>query len=104
MSALQRGTSGNTFGEQLRIERESRKLTQADVAKLLGYTTAQFVSNCERGIAYLPKKDLLKVCKLWRTPYKKLAVLAAKEESEKVYKSWLNTKDAHKPRTKKRSH
>jgi len=48
------------IGTYLRASREQAGLTQAELAKVLGYSTAQFVSNWERGIS-LPPLDVLPV-------------------------------------------
>lgn len=42
------------YGAALASRRVSAGLTQADVAYSLGYTSAQFISNMERGICKLP--------------------------------------------------
>lgn len=48
--------------------RERQGLTQADVAKVLGYDTAQFISNWERGQSYPPIKATRKLSKLYKVP------------------------------------
>lgn len=77
------------FGKEFKREREKRGLTQDTVAKCLGYSTAQFVSNIERGQALLPKEGLKKVSKKLGFNYNRLAELAAKETSDRVYRYWL---------------
>lgn len=47
--------------------RENAGLTQREVANKMGYTTPQFVSNVERGIAMPPIKDLPKLAKMYNT-------------------------------------
>lgn len=51
-----------TTGEYLKKSREKAKLSQGDLAKLLGYKTTQFVSNMERGVSLPPKNILDKLC------------------------------------------
>lgn len=53
-----------TTGEFLKKRREKAKLSQGQLAKALGYKTAQFVSNMERGISLPPKEAVDKLCKL----------------------------------------
>ena len=50
----------NSFGQYLKQARISAGYTQADIAKLLEYSSSQFISNVERGISSPPFK-LLKV-------------------------------------------
>jgi hypothetical protein len=38
--------------------------TQSWVSKKMGYTTSQFISNCERGICTFPVKKMRKLSKL----------------------------------------
>lgn len=54
-----------SVGKILKDQRELRNLTQAQVAKLLGYKSAQFVSNWERGLAFPPIKHVKKICRLY---------------------------------------
>jgi len=43
-----------SFGSYLKTARESRNITQSELAKKLGYTTSQFISNWERGLCDPP--------------------------------------------------
>lgn len=54
------------FADFLKNSREKSGLTQAEVAKTLGYSTAQFVSNWERGLSYPPLKALRTLSKLYK--------------------------------------
>lgn len=49
----------------LKQKRMGAGLSQGEVAEKLGYTTAQFVSNWERGIAKPPLVALAKLTKLY---------------------------------------
>ena len=51
-------------GDFFRKERIRAGLTQADLARRLEYTTAQFVSNWERGVALPPLATLPKLARL----------------------------------------
>lgn len=54
------------FGKMLQKAREKAGLTQADVAKTFNYSTAQFISNWERGISYPPYHILRKLCSMYQ--------------------------------------
>lgn len=54
------------IGNFLQTRREAVGLTQMQVARALGYTTAQFVSNWERDLSYPPIKAIPKLAKLYR--------------------------------------
>ncbi len=53
-------------GDFLRQSRERAGLSQADVAEQFGYTSAQFVSNWERGVAMPPLGALPQLADLYR--------------------------------------
>ena len=44
--------------------RLSRGMTQKELGKRLGYSSAQFVSNMERGTCGLPLKKIKKFCRV----------------------------------------
>lgn len=50
----------------LKTKREESGLTQQEVATRLGYSTAQFVSNWERGLSYPPIKAIPTISKLYK--------------------------------------
>lgn len=54
------------FSKFLREAREKSGLTQSQVAEKLGYSTAQFVSNWERGQSYPPMKTLPTLAQLYK--------------------------------------
>jgi transcriptional regulator with XRE-family HTH domain len=54
------------MSEYLKTKRVSSGLTQGDVATKLGYTSAQFVSNWERGLSLPPIVTLKKICGLYK--------------------------------------
>lgn len=58
------------LGTYLREKREAQKLTQSEVAKILGYKSPQFISNWERNEAQPPIeaiRTLIQVYKLSKT-------------------------------------
>lgn len=52
----------------LRTSRRKQNLTQQQLAKRLGFKSAQMVSNWERGIACLPIKKINKISKVLDLP------------------------------------
>jgi transcriptional regulator with XRE-family HTH domain len=52
-------------GSYLRDHREKAGLSQMAASKALGYTTSQFLSNCERGVSSLPLDKLPILVKLY---------------------------------------
>lgn len=61
-------TPRQKFGKFLRQLRMRRGLTQWDVAREFGLTSAQFVSNIERGVTFPPDEMVAKLAKIYRTP------------------------------------
>lgn len=55
----------NEFGHFLRQARIKAGLSQGKVAKHLGYTTPQFVSNWERGLCSPPISTLKRLSKIY---------------------------------------
>jgi hypothetical protein len=55
-----------TLGQYLREARLSAGLTQKEVSDKLQYSSAQFISNAERGILILPPKKLRRVIKMYK--------------------------------------
>lgn len=51
-------------GKLIHKSRLKKNLSQADLAKELGWNTAQFVSNIERGLAEVPPKYVKKISKV----------------------------------------
>ncbi|MBV2169420.1 MAG: helix-turn-helix domain-containing protein [Bdellovibrio sp.] len=56
----------NKCGDFLRNCREAQGLSQRDVANELGYNTAQFISNWERGVSQPPIPTLKKLAKIYK--------------------------------------
>jgi transcriptional regulator with XRE-family HTH domain len=57
-----------TLGEYLQTMRTKAGLTQREVSLTLGYSSAQFISNFERGIAVPPLKKLKVLVKMYDMP------------------------------------
>lgn len=56
------------LGEYLQNMRLKANLTQREVSLALGYSSAQFISNFERGIAVPPLKKLKILVKMYNMP------------------------------------
>lgn len=82
MNELAKSIRQKLVGEFLKTARESAGLTQLALARELGYTSAQFVSNWERGVAMPPMNMLPELSKLLGVPPKQmLDVLYRYQES-----------------------
>jgi transcriptional regulator with XRE-family HTH domain len=55
-----------TLGKFLKDNRVKAGLSQWQVAKMLGYSTSQFISNQERDIALPPAKDVIKMAQAYK--------------------------------------
>ncbi len=53
------------FAQYLKKSRKATRLSQKQVAEALGYQSAQFVSNWERGISQPPMSTLARLAKLY---------------------------------------
>lgn len=51
----------NTFGDRLKEARKAKKLTQKELAKILG-TTESNVNNYEKNRAYPKAEAIIKIC------------------------------------------
>lgn len=57
-----------TLNDYLRQKRIDRGLSQFDVAKVLGYSSPQFVSNWERGLVSPPLETVSVLIDLYQIP------------------------------------
>lgn len=63
------------LGQLIQQKREEAGLSQYDVAQRLGFSTAQFVSNFERGISRPPARCLKALARMIRIDSKQLTVM-----------------------------
>lgn len=77
------------LGEYLAIMRNKAGLTQRQVRLALDYSSAQFISNFERGIAVPPLKKLKKIVKLYALDKDLITDLILKAEAEAMRKVLL---------------
>lgn len=59
-------------GEYLKKKREKAKLSQGQLAKILGFKSAQFISNMERNISFPPKEIIDLLCTTLKISKKEL--------------------------------
>jgi transcriptional regulator with XRE-family HTH domain len=69
-------------GNFVRRQRERARLTQWQVARKLGYGTAQFVSNWERGVSVPPGKDLYRVARILGVAPEQMLEVVRRHERE----------------------
>lgn len=76
------------LGTYLKSKREAAGLSQIDVSQTLGYSSPQFVSNWERGLAKPPSKSLAKLVKIYKLNSDELVniyVLRTRKVLEKAF-------------------
>jgi transcriptional regulator with XRE-family HTH domain len=78
---MKKRRSLNTF---LKEARSKAGLSQKDVSDELGYTTAQFVSNWERGLSTPPGRTLRKLAKLYKVGAEELYDVLLNETLNRV--------------------
>ena len=71
-----------TLGAFLRAKRLEAGLSQDDVAKNFGYSTAQFVSNWERGLAAPPLKTLRRLIDIYGCDAKEVYEIVLGEQKK----------------------
>lgn len=71
-------------GALLQKHRKQGELTQNFVSKQLGYCSAQFISNFERGISVPPTSKLAKLLKLLRLPLDDFMKVYTREDSART--------------------
>lgn len=72
------------LGEYLQKMRTRANLTQREVSNTLGYSSAQFISNFERGIAVPPLKKLKALIKMYDMPAQAVMELILESEREQL--------------------
>ena len=75
------------FGSFLKNARESKGITQQEISDKLGFSSPQFISNCERGVANLPPKHFKPVSKMIGIDTERLIKLYIKDFEMRVRKS-----------------
>jgi transcriptional regulator with XRE-family HTH domain len=70
------------LGEYLQEMRNKAGLTQREVSLALGYSSAQFISNFERGIAVPPLKKMRVLVRMYNMPVETVMTLILDAERE----------------------
>ncbi|HMN69380.1 MAG TPA: helix-turn-helix transcriptional regulator [Bdellovibrionales bacterium] len=74
------------LGYYLKDARENAQLTQNEVAEKLGYSSAQFISNIERGVSVVPLRTLANMIRLYDVDDRNIIGIFIKGQ-EKVLKA-----------------
>lgn len=80
------------LGTYLKNKRIEAGYTQAEIAKKLGYSTPQFISNFERGLCSPPLKNLKVLVKMYNIPAEHIIDLILKEQESLLRKTLANKK------------
>lgn len=72
----------------LKTARINANVTQKQLAKSLGWGTAQYVSNFERGISAPPVKDIPKICSIINIDPKIIYRLLCDVQVERIQKKF----------------
>ena len=70
--------------------RESRNLSQKEVATQLGYSTSQFISNWERGQSQPPISKIRELAAIYKIDVQLIFDLILEDHVEEVKKSFTN--------------
>ncbi|MBX3040658.1 MAG: helix-turn-helix transcriptional regulator [Bdellovibrionaceae bacterium] len=76
----------NLLGSYLRGKRENVELSQGDVAQKLGYSTAQYISNFERGVCQPSLKILSRLAKIYKVDMDELFEIIMKQQRIEISK------------------
>lgn len=88
----------DTLGLFFKEKRATVGMTQLDVAKKLGYTSAQFISNFERGLCSLPLNAIRKLTQLYKADADKVYSLIMVEQENYIQEQLFGRKAASKKR------
>ena len=73
-----------TLSSYLYEKRVSKGITQGDLANMLGYSSPQFISNWERGLAKPPFDTLRRMIIILELDADKLAAILMKIEEQRI--------------------
>lgn len=73
--------------------RKKKNLSQGDVAKAMGYSTSQFISNWERGISHPPPNSIEKLSTTLQVPAKQLVELICESVAYRAAKQYRDSVD-----------
>lgn len=78
-------TPRKRFGRRLARMRQRAKLKQTDLSRVLQYSSAQFVSNWERGISYPPVEAMPVLARALKVPARELVNIAYAAKHAELY-------------------
>ncbi|HNC91113.1 MAG TPA: helix-turn-helix transcriptional regulator [Anaerolineales bacterium] len=78
-----------TLGLLIRAARQAKGLTQTELAKKLGYSTPQYISNVECGKCSLASKKVIRTSKLLGISLKTMRRLMIKDYEQKLIRKGL---------------
>lgn len=84
--------------EFLKTARKQLGLSQGDVAKKMGYDSAQFISNIERSLASPPIESIFKLSEVLGFNYRVFATILLHEKINKLQKQFTKNVEAGKTR------
>lgn len=79
-------TDTNVLASFLRTHREQSGISQAEVAKKLGYSTPQFISNWERGLSAPPFNAFKKLATIYKVDADELFQVLLETKLDEVAK------------------
>lgn len=80
----------------LKKKRIDAGLTQSEVANSLGYTSPQFISNWERGLANPPVFILRNLTKLYKVPADEMFSKLMEEIERDLHREFYSTKNSRR--------
>jgi transcriptional regulator with XRE-family HTH domain len=92
-----------SLGQYLQEMRTKAKLTQREVSLELGYSSAQFISNFERGISSPPLKKLRELIRMYKMPVEKVMGLVLEGEREVLVAALRSSSSSRRPSTSARA-
>lgn len=78
----------DTLSAYMKRSRESAGLSQLEVGRKLGFTSAQFVSNWERGISGPPIKSLIRLKSIYKLDVNYVVDLIVESTRIKLYRAF----------------
>ena len=89
------------LGNYLKEKRELCKLSQAQVSKFLGYSSAQFISNFERGLCAPPMPKLKELIQLYKIQAREVMNLLMQEQKKYIEFHLLGSPSKKKKKSRK---
>ena len=75
-----------TLEQYLKKARIEKGMNQADVSAKLGFTSPQYISNCERGLCPISEKLFKKLSKIYDIPLITIIDLRVNDERQRLIK------------------